>query len=81
VAYLGDTVADVLTVQRARQVQPEQRFLSLAVAPPHLHSPEAGERRGRYEAQLWEAGADSVIPSTAAVLAGLEQALAGTDHC
>jgi HAD superfamily phosphatase len=81
VAYLGDTVADVLTVQRARQVQPEQRFLSLAVAPPHLHSPAAGERRGRYEAQLLEAGADAVIPSTAAVLAGLEQALAGTDHC
>ena len=27
VAYLGDTVADVLTVQRARQVCPEQRFL------------------------------------------------------
>ena len=81
VAYLGDTVADVLTVQRARQVQPEQRFLSLAVAPPHLHSPEAGERRGRYEAQLREAGADAVIPSTTAVLAALEQALPGSSHC
>ena len=75
VAYLGDTVADVLTVQRAKQAHPEQRFLSLAVAPPHLHSPEAREHRSRYEAQLLEAGADAVIPSTTAVLAGLEQAL------
>ena len=75
VAYLGDTVADVLTVQRARQVHPEQRFLSLAVAPPHLHSPAAAERRGHYETQLREAGADAVIPSTTAVLAALEQAL------
>ena len=81
VAYLGDTVADVLTVQRARQQQSEQAFLSLAVAPPHLQAPEAAERRNQYEAQLLEAGADAVIPSTAAVLAGLEQALAGTDHC
>jgi HAD superfamily phosphatase len=74
---LGDTVADVLTVQRARQQQPAQRFLSLAVAPPHLHAAEAAERRGPYEAQLRQAGADAVIPATTAVLQALEQALAG----
>ena len=72
VAYLGDTVADVITVKRARQERPEQPFLSLAVAPPHLHTPEASERRGQYEAQLLEAGADAVIPSTTAVLESLE---------
>jgi HAD superfamily phosphatase len=72
VAYLGDTVADVITVQRARQEQPEHPFLSLAVAPPHLHTPEAQKRRGHYEAQLLEAGADAVIPSTTAVLESLE---------
>ena len=77
VAYLGDTVADVLTVQRARQARPQQRFLSLAVAPPHLHSAEAAAHRGPYEAQLRQAGADAVIPHTAAVLTALEQALAG----
>jgi len=75
VAYLGDTVADVLTVQRARQQQSEQTFLSLAVAPPHLQAPEAADRRSRYEAQLLEAGADAVIPNTTAVLTALEQAL------
>ena len=36
VAYLGDTVADVHTVIQARERWPEQRFVSLAVAPPHL---------------------------------------------
>jgi HAD superfamily phosphatase len=65
VAYLGDTVADVLTVQRARTQCPGQRFLSLAVAPPHLHGhPEA---RATYEARLREAGADRVIPTTASL--------------
>jgi len=75
VAYLGDTVADVLTVQRARQQEPEQRFLALAVAPPHLHTPETADRRGPYEARLRQAGADAVIPATERVLEALEQAL------
>jgi HAD superfamily phosphatase len=75
IVYLGDTVADVITVQQARQQQPRQTFLSLAVAPPHLHTPEAAERRHHYEAQLIKAGADAVIPSTTAVLAELSQIL------
>lgn len=71
VAYLGDTVADVLTVQRAREQLPQQRLLSLAVAPPHLQATEAAERRAAYEAQLLQAGADRVIPETARVLEAL----------
>ena len=67
VAYLGDTVADVLTVQRARQERPDQRFWSLAVAPPHLHLPGRESERAHYEAQLMAAGADAVIPATAQV--------------
>ena len=67
IAYLGDTVADVLTVQRARQQCPDARFLSLAVAPPHLHGPQALERRAAYEARLIEVGADVVLPSTQAL--------------
>ena len=66
VAYLGDTVADVLTVRRAREQHPGQRFLSLAVAPPHLH--REPEPRAAYEAKLLQAGADAVIPSTANLL-------------
>jgi HAD superfamily phosphatase len=76
VAYLGDTVADVLTVQRARQQAPEQRFLALGVAPPHLQVAGAAARRAPYEAQLLQAGADRVIPETARVLEALAPLLA-----
>jgi HAD superfamily phosphatase len=74
VAYLGDTVADVLTVIQARQACPQQRFIALAVAPPHLHAAPAA--RSTYEARLLEAGADAVIPCTGAVAEELERLLA-----
>jgi HAD superfamily phosphatase len=67
VAYLGDTVADVLTVQRAREVVPGQRLLSLAVAPPHLQGEPAESGRLRYEDALRQAGADRIIPATASL--------------
>jgi HAD superfamily phosphatase len=73
VAYLGDTVADVLTVVRARQECPQQRFIALAVAPPHLHHDP--ESRRTYEERLLEAGADAVIASTTDALEALEQTL------
>lgn len=76
VAYLGDTVADVLTVQRAREVCPRQRFLSLAVAPPHLHGPKRLEARHAYEERLRQAGAERILPATDVVLASLEAWLA-----
>ncbi|MFZ0408019.1 MAG: TIGR01548 family HAD-type hydrolase [Cyanobium sp.] len=64
VAYLGDTVADVQTVQRARERVPAQRFLSLAVSPPHLHEPGQRERRRLHEQQLLAAGADRILTSS-----------------
>jgi len=73
VIYLGDTVADVRTVQRARAACPQQRFLALAVAPPHLHAPDQAARRSAYEAQLLQAGADALIPSTPGLLEALQQ--------
>ncbi len=69
VAYLGDTVADVLTVLNARQACPQQRFIALAVAPPHLHDDPAA--RAAYEAKLRDAGADRVLSSTTAALEAL----------
>lgn len=59
IAYLGDTVADVLTVQNARQACRGQRFIALAVAPPHLSSTPAA--RASYETQLVDAGADRIL--------------------
>ena len=67
VAYLGDTVADVNTVARARERLPEQRLVSLAVAPPHLHAPALRQERVRYEKGLQEAGADRLLTSTASL--------------
>lgn len=65
VAYVGDTVADVETVQRARRRRPDQCFLSLAVSPPHLHAPEQQARRQAYEQRLVAAGADHLLRTTA----------------
>ncbi|MEB3156843.1 MAG: TIGR01548 family HAD-type hydrolase [Cyanobacteriota bacterium] len=64
VVYLGDTVADVETVHRARRQRPDQRFLALAVAPPHLHGPERLEQRRAYEERLRAAGADHLLRHT-----------------
>ncbi|MEB3349168.1 MAG: TIGR01548 family HAD-type hydrolase [Cyanobacteriota bacterium] len=78
VAYLGDTVADVHTVLRARERQPDQAFVSLAVAPPHLHPPTLKTSRQRYEHGLRHAGSDHILQSTASLLDRLE--LLGLDH-
>ncbi len=64
IAYLGDTVADVLTVKNAQKKIPSQKFLSFAVAPPHLHSKEHIDSRINYEKQLKVAGADRILKST-----------------
>jgi HAD superfamily phosphatase len=68
VAYLGDTVADVHTVIHARKRWPEQHFVSLAVAPPHLQTAEQAAARETYEQRLREAGADQVLTGTKALL-------------
>ena len=69
VAYLGDTVADVQTVIRARALWPQQRFVSLAVVPPHLQAPDQQQARARYEEGLRQAGADRILQSTSDALA------------
>ena len=63
IAYIGDTVADVKTVINARIKIPDQKFISIAIAPPHLHVDSSREKRLRYEAELKKAGADLIIKS------------------
>ena len=63
IAYIGDTVADVKTVINARKKIPDQKFISLAIAPPHLHMYSCLEKRLKYEAALKNAGADLIIKS------------------
>ena len=62
--YLGDTVTDVLTVNRAKAAIPNQIFFSYAVAPPHLHTESKKKERMIYEQKLQEAGADKILIST-----------------
>ncbi len=61
IAYLGDTVADVLTVKEAQKQCPDQKFLSLAIAPPHLYGKENQTARRKYESRLKSAGANFVL--------------------
>ena len=63
IAYIGDTVADIKTVINARKKIPQQKFISLAIAPPHLHGIPNQNRRLIYEDKLREAGADLIIDS------------------
>ena len=71
VLYLGDTVADVQTVIQARQQRPDLSWLSLAVAPPHLHG--QSQARQAYEQQLVQAGADHIVGSTPELLFFIDQ--------
>ena len=58
IAYIGDTVADVHTVLKARERRPELPWRSFAVAPPHITDVSA------YHRQLQDAGADRIVGAT-----------------
>ena len=63
IAYVGDTIADVITVINARKEIPSQKFLSIGLAPPHLHLKSRLQERNSYEENLRNAGADLIIDS------------------
>ncbi len=59
VLYVGDTVADMYTVQRAREQQPDRVWMAIGVLPPHVQETEA--RSLAYANTLEQAGADAVF--------------------
>ena len=63
IAYIGDTIADVQTVLNARKKIPSQKFISIGVAPPHLHLEDRKKERKIYESKLKEVGADLILNS------------------
>ena len=63
IAYVGDTIADVQTVLNARKKIPSQKFISIGVAPPHLHLGGRKKERNLYESKLKEIGADLILNS------------------
>ena len=61
--YVGDTIADVNTVMNAKKEIPSQKFISIGIAPPHLHSKSRLNARNSYEKNLKDAGADLILNS------------------
>ncbi len=63
IAYVGDTIADIKTVINARKEIPTQKFISIGLAPPHLHLKSRLKERHTYEENLRKAGADLILSS------------------
>ena len=63
IAYVGDTIADINTVINAKKEIPSQKFISIGIAPPHLHSKPRLKERNLYERNLQNAGADLILNS------------------
>ncbi|NUN64331.1 TIGR01548 family HAD-type hydrolase [Pseudanabaena biceps] len=57
VVYVGDTVADMLTVVKARDFDPSYNYLAVGVIPPHVPD----NLRDRYRDLMKENGADIVL--------------------
>ncbi len=63
IAYIGDTIADVMTVINARKKISNQKFISIGIAPPHLHLESRLKERNAYESNLRKAGANFILES------------------
>ena len=57
--YLGDTVADMYTVVKAREAQPEHNWVAVGILPPHVQNTQA--KKEDYAQKLLEAGAEIVL--------------------
>ena len=57
--YLGDTVADMYTVNKAREIKPELNWIGVGILPPHVQTSET--RKADYAQKLMEAGAEIVL--------------------
>ncbi len=57
VVYVGDTVADMLTVVKARDYDPSYKYVAVGVIPPHV----TADLRDRYADLLKANGADLVL--------------------
>lgn len=57
--YLGDTVADMYTVAKARETQSGRNFIGVGVLPPHVQT--SSIRQNDYAQKLMEAGAEVVL--------------------
>ena len=56
--YLGDTVADMYTVAKAREIAPERKWIGVGILPPHV---QTADRQADYAQKLMAAGAEIVL--------------------
>ncbi|WGV28690.1 TIGR01548 family HAD-type hydrolase [Halotia branconii] len=59
IVYVGDTVADMYTVVKAREINPHRIWIGVGVLPPHVQ--ETAQRRDAYAQTLLTAGAAVVL--------------------
>lgn len=57
--YVGDTVADIMTIINAQTLQPERNFTAIGVLPPHIQTKTT--LRDEYREKLLKVGAQRVI--------------------
>ena len=57
--YLGDTVADMYTVAKAKEQKPERKWIAVGILPPHVQTSQA--RKEDYAQKLLAAGAEMVL--------------------
>ena len=57
--YLGDTVADMYTIAKAREIKPERKWIAVGILPPHVQTSET--RQADYAQKLMLAGAEIVL--------------------
>ena len=62
VLYAGDTVADMHTVQQAKQQRPDGSWFGVGILPPHVVA-KGGAYAQAYAERLKAAGATLVLPS------------------
>lgn len=65
VIYVGDTVADMRTVEKAEAMHPQRSWLGVGVLPPHVQS--EGDRAASYGEALTAAGAATVLANVQAL--------------
>jgi len=59
VIYVGDTVADMYTVEKAQNIQPNRTWIAVGVLPPHVQ--QTIQKRDDYTESLKKAGARIVL--------------------
>jgi HAD superfamily phosphatase len=59
IIYVGDTVADMYTVRKAREINPHRNWIGVGILPPHVQ--ETPAHSDAYSQTLLAAGAAIVL--------------------